>query len=286
MILERLAAEPARRAGGDSAARRLRGPLLRLRRDALRPEHPRQSAARASRDACHHPLRQVAGGIPHRPRLPASLDHRADDLREPRPDRRVLLHPCRTWCLARPHAERRPRPHPRRRHHFHRAQPRRLRPRRPPCPGAGARHPKRRRKSPTCSRPASAGTTSWSATAGSAVSSAQDSKRRARPCSSSRTRRGRVEAAAKDGAEVITGNAADPDVLGALNLVGAKRLFVAIPEAFEAGQIVEQARAANPRSTSSRARTRTPRSSIFRNAARRSPSWESRRSREACSIAR
>ena len=55
----------------------------------------------------------------------------------------------------------------------------------------------------------------------------------------------RVEAAARDGAEVIKGNAADPDVLGALNLVGAKRLFVAIPEAFEAGQIVEQARAAN-----------------------------------------
>jgi monovalent cation:H+ antiporter-2, CPA2 family len=56
----------------------------------------------------------------------------------------------------------------------------------------------------------------------------------------------RAEAAARDGAEVIKGNAAEPEVLGALNLVGAKRLFVAIPEAFEAGQIVEQARAANP----------------------------------------
>jgi CPA2 family monovalent cation:H+ antiporter-2 len=49
-----------------------------------------------------------------------------------------------------------------------------------------------------------------------------------------------------DGAEVFSGNAADPDILGAANLAGARRLFVTIPEPFEAGQVVEQARAANP----------------------------------------
>jgi CPA2 family monovalent cation:H+ antiporter-2 len=45
--------------------------------------------------------------------------------------------------------------------------------------------------------------------------------------------------------EVISGNAADPEVLRAANLTAARLLLVAIPDAFEAGQIVEQARAAN-----------------------------------------
>jgi monovalent cation:H+ antiporter-2, CPA2 family len=35
-------------------------------------------------------------------------------------------------------------------------------------------------------------------------------------------------------------------ILAAANLPAARRLFVTIPEAFEAGQVVEQARAANP----------------------------------------
>jgi CPA2 family monovalent cation:H+ antiporter-2 len=48
-----------------------------------------------------------------------------------------------------------------------------------------------------------------------------------------------------DGAEVIDGNAADPQILTAANLAGARRLFVTVPEAFEAGQVVQQARAAN-----------------------------------------
>jgi CPA2 family monovalent cation:H+ antiporter-2 len=49
------------------------------------------------------------------------------------------------------------------------------------------------------------------------------------------------------GAEVLIGNAADPEVLAAANLPGARRLFCTLPEAFEAGQVVQQARAANPR---------------------------------------
>src|SRR5229473_2937927 len=45
---------------------------------------------------------------------------------------------------------------------------------------------------------------------------------------------------------VLHGNAADDHVLAAANLGAARLLLVAIPNAFEAGQIVEQARAANP----------------------------------------
>ncbi|MEO3472317.1 YbaL family putative K(+) efflux transporter [Roseomonas sp. CAU 1739] len=53
-----------------------------------------------------------------------------------------------------------------------------------------------------------------------------------------------VAAARRDGARVITGNAADPEVLAEADIANARRVFVAIPEAFEAGQVVEQARAA------------------------------------------
>jgi CPA2 family monovalent cation:H+ antiporter-2 len=47
--------------------------------------------------------------------------------------------------------------------------------------------------------------------------------------------------------ESIPGNAARPDVLRATNPGAAHDLVIAIPDAFEAGQIVQQARAANPR---------------------------------------
>jgi CPA2 family monovalent cation:H+ antiporter-2 len=55
-----------------------------------------------------------------------------------------------------------------------------------------------------------------------------------------------VAAARRDGARAILGNAADPEVLAEAGLAAARRIFVAIPEAFEAGQVVEQARAARP----------------------------------------
>jgi monovalent cation:H+ antiporter-2, CPA2 family len=45
---------------------------------------------------------------------------------------------------------------------------------------------------------------------------------------------------------VISGNAAHSAILTAANIAGARRLFVTIPEPFEAGQVVQQARAANP----------------------------------------
>lgn len=44
----------------------------------------------------------------------------------------------------------------------------------------------------------------------------------------------------------ITGNAADPEVLRSANLGAACCLLVAIPDAFEGGQAVMQARAVNP----------------------------------------
>ena len=55
-----------------------------------------------------------------------------------------------------------------------------------------------------------------------------------------------VETAKRDGAELLVGNAADPEVLSAAAVGRATRLFVAIPGSFEAGQVCEQARAENP----------------------------------------
>jgi CPA2 family monovalent cation:H+ antiporter-2 len=44
---------------------------------------------------------------------------------------------------------------------------------------------------------------------------------------------------------LISGNAADPDVIRAANLSAARCLLVAIPDAFEGGQVVAQARERN-----------------------------------------
>ena len=46
-----------------------------------------------------------------------------------------------------------------------------------------------------------------------------------------------------EGVEALSGNAADPDILAAANLSRARCLLVAIPDAFEGGQVVQQARA-------------------------------------------
>jgi CPA2 family monovalent cation:H+ antiporter-2 len=49
------------------------------------------------------------------------------------------------------------------------------------------------------------------------------------------------------GIEGIVGNAADPALIAAANLGEARCLLVAIPDAFEGGQVVQQARAINPK---------------------------------------
>jgi CPA2 family monovalent cation:H+ antiporter-2 len=51
-----------------------------------------------------------------------------------------------------------------------------------------------------------------------------------------------AERARQRGIEAIAGNAADPNVIAAANLGAAHCLLVAIPDAFEGGQVVEQAR--------------------------------------------
>jgi CPA2 family monovalent cation:H+ antiporter-2 len=56
----------------------------------------------------------------------------------------------------------------------------------------------------------------------------------------------RAREAVEAGLDVIEGNAADPKVLSAGELSSAKCLIVAIPDAFEGGQVVQQARLANP----------------------------------------
>ncbi|MBX3503264.1 MAG: Kef family K(+) transporter [Alphaproteobacteria bacterium] len=56
----------------------------------------------------------------------------------------------------------------------------------------------------------------------------------------------RVAQLHESGVEHIVGNAAKAEILAAANLAHARRLIVAIPNAFESGQIVEQARSANP----------------------------------------
>ena len=55
-----------------------------------------------------------------------------------------------------------------------------------------------------------------------------------------------AERARQRGIEAIAGNAADPNVIAAANLAAAHCLLVAIPDAFEGGQVVEQARRVSP----------------------------------------
>ena len=55
-----------------------------------------------------------------------------------------------------------------------------------------------------------------------------------------------VAALKERGIEAVSGNAADPELIEAANLGAARCLLVAIPDAFEGGQVVEQTRAINP----------------------------------------
>lgn len=69
------------------------------------------------------------------------------------------------------------------------------------------------------------------------------------------------------GIEVIQGNAAQPGLLKAANLAGARWFISAIPNPFENGNLIEQARAANPHleiiaRAHSRARTQMQKSTI------------------------
>jgi CPA2 family monovalent cation:H+ antiporter-2 len=50
----------------------------------------------------------------------------------------------------------------------------------------------------------------------------------------------------KEDIETVLGNAANPAILRAANITEAARLIITTPNTFEAGQVVEQAKAANP----------------------------------------
>jgi CPA2 family monovalent cation:H+ antiporter-2 len=54
-----------------------------------------------------------------------------------------------------------------------------------------------------------------------------------------------IELARQRGLETIRGNAADPEIVAAANLAAARCLLVAIPDAFEGGQVVDQGRKLN-----------------------------------------
>ena len=54
-----------------------------------------------------------------------------------------------------------------------------------------------------------------------------------------------IERARQRGLDAIEGNAADPEIIAAVNLPAARCLLVAIPDAFEGGQVVDQARKLN-----------------------------------------
>ncbi len=56
----------------------------------------------------------------------------------------------------------------------------------------------------------------------------------------------RVNTLKGKGPETIAGNAADPDVIRAANVEAARCVLVAVPDAFDGGQIVAQARERNP----------------------------------------
>jgi len=56
----------------------------------------------------------------------------------------------------------------------------------------------------------------------------------------------RTEGLREEGVEVVIGNAVSTDILKLASLARATTIVVAIPNAFEAGQVTEQARAANP----------------------------------------
>lgn len=56
----------------------------------------------------------------------------------------------------------------------------------------------------------------------------------------------RTASAAAEGLESITGNAAQPEILALARIAEADTLYVAVPDAYEAGAIVETARTLNP----------------------------------------
>ena len=115
---ERIHAQPARRAGDAAAARRLRGAVLRLGRDAVQSRRYHEPPVCLARHDPDRDRREVRRCLRDDAALPLSGIDRPDDRGEPRPGGRVLLHPGRARCRAQPFAARRARSRPCRCSHF------------------------------------------------------------------------------------------------------------------------------------------------------------------------
>ena len=251
MILSEVEIEPAGRDRDAAVARRLRRAVLRLGRHAVRPHHSRARAVAGIGDAAHHPGRQVARGLCHRARLRLCQCDRAHHLDVAGANRRVLLHPrqSRRRAPAAPRAG--ARSHSGRRHHLDAAQSV-LVLRLGRAAGAAGGGSKRAKPEAGVAPSAPIGPTDLKdhvvlvghGRVGKTVSKVlgergiklfviEDDKD--------------VAAEAKTrGIAALAGNAADPQVIEAANLPAARCLLVAIPDAFEGGQVVQQARAVNP----------------------------------------
>ena len=93
----RVGPEPPCRGGVAPAPRRIRGAVLRFRRHAVRPAYPATGAAQAALGRGDRAARQDGRRRGAGARISISAQHRADRRREPRADRRVLLHPRGPW---------------------------------------------------------------------------------------------------------------------------------------------------------------------------------------------
>ena len=173
---------------------------------------------------------------------------------EPRAGRRVLVHPRRARRGSRHPAGGGARPDPRRGDHLDRPQPAGVLAGGPADAetrdGAGGRadgrltrrNPSHR---PACSR-CSPGTASSSDMAAWAGWSPSGWPRQGIRSSSSRMPRIRRATPVRSATRWSRAIAAGGEALALANIAGREHLFVAIPNAFEAGQVIEQARKANP----------------------------------------
>ena len=251
MILSESRTQPPRRGGIAAAARRLRGAVLRLGRHAVRSDHPAPRAAGRAGDACSSsssasrwPRFLIVLAV----RLPAR--HRADDLGEPGADRRVLLHPGRARRRPWPAAGAGPRPDPGRRDPVDPAQSADLRGCRPAAaalertPRTSVRRQRRRRgrsagrrrRRPMPTKLADHTILVGYGRVGSLVGAALTKARHARSWSS-RMRDKPLARLRSEGVETIVRQRRRCDVFAAANRLRRPRLILAVPNAFEAGQV-------------------------------------------------
>ena len=252
----RIASSATGRAGDAAAARRLRGAVLRLGRHAVRPGDPVREPLAVLATRADHRRRQVAGGAADRPRLPPSAGDGADHLRQPGADRRVLLHPRRARRRARPAAGggQRPRSSPARilsilLNPLLFVALDRLAPRIAALDGEAPGGDDAITDAATGKAPLEGGLAGHAVLIGfGRVGSlvGEDLIKAGVPFLVIEENDDLVDTLKARGIRVITGNAAQAGLLDAADVKTARFLISAIPNPFESGALVEQARAANP----------------------------------------